>query len=49
MMSKPHGMLYRCKALDCPLIDVYRHEKRVSEQLASCVRHSLRQVEGGMN
>ena len=32
------------EALDCPLIDVYRREKRVSEQLASCVRYSLRRI-----
>ena len=30
------------ESLGCPLVDVYRREKRVSEQLAECVRHTLR-------
>jgi hypothetical protein len=32
------------ESLSCPLIDVYRREKRVSEQLAECFRHALRRV-----
>ena len=31
-------------SLECPLIDVYRREKRVSEQLESCFRHALRRI-----
>lgn len=34
------------ESLGCPLLDVYRREKRVSEQLAECVRHTLRRVRG---
>jgi len=32
------------ESLGCPLIDVYRREKRVSEQLASCFRYALRRI-----
>jgi len=32
------------ESLGCPLIDVYRREKRVSEQLAECFRHTLRRI-----
>ena len=32
------------ESLSCPLIDVYRREKRVSEQLAECLRHALRRI-----
>ena len=32
------------ESLSCPLLDVYRREKRVSEQLAECVRYTLRRV-----
>ena len=32
------------ESLGCPLVDVYRREKRVSEQLAECFRHALRRV-----
>ena len=32
------------ESLDCPLLDVYRREKRVSEQLAECFRYALRRI-----
>ena len=33
------------ESLSCRLLDVYRREKRVSEQLASCVRYTLRRIQ----
>ena len=33
------------RALDCYLLDVYRREKRVSEQLAGCTRYTLRRIQ----
>jgi hypothetical protein len=35
------------ESLGCPLVDVYRREKRVSEQLAECFRHALRRIRRG--
>ena len=34
------------ESLSCPLIDVYRREKRISEQLAKCFRYALRRIRG---
>ena len=34
------------EALGCTLIDVYRREKRVSEQLAEYLRHAIRSICG---
>ena len=34
------------ESLGCPLIDVYRREKRVSEQLAEYLRHAFRRIRG---
>ena len=34
------------ESLGCPLVDVYRREKRVSEQLAEYLRHTFRRIRG---
>lgn len=33
------------ESLNCRLLDVYRREKRVSEQLAGCTRYTLRRIQ----
>ena len=34
------------ESLGCPLVDVYRREKRVSEQLAEYLRYAIRRIRG---